>query len=281
MDRRNFLFSSLLTLAGVGTLRPRLWADDLVPSPGPSGDEQIRDYLSRMHNFDQHFPTDVLVVEAEAPLLSSCVAKLRQVEQIVGHCNFSVINFSRALAIARNYSRLEAFSAPEIAFLESVFHADASRYGFLGRKAIENLDHEIDMTQVQKIPGTGNYLYRGQAVETYRKAKSELGEDMILTSGVRGVVKQMLLFLAKAADNQGNLSLASRQLAPPGFSFHGVGDLDVGKAGFGSENFTERFMLTDVFRKLSDLGYLSLRYPQDNLLGVRYEPWHIKIVDWG
>ena len=119
-----------------------------------------------------------------------------------------------------------------------------------------------------------------RAVEIYEKARRELGNDLILTSGVRGVVKQMLLFLGKALDNRGNLSLASRQLAPPGYSYHGIGDLDVGKAGFGAENFTERFMLTDVFRKLTERGYLSLRYPRDNMLGVRYEPWHIKIVDW-
>jgi LAS superfamily LD-carboxypeptidase LdcB len=25
------------------------------------------------------------------------------------------------------------------------------------------------------------------------------------------------------------------------------------------------------------MGYLKLRYPQNNRLSVRYEPWHIKI----
>jgi hypothetical protein len=32
-----------------------------------------------------------------------------------------------------------------------------------------------------------------------------------------------------------------------------------------------------VYKRLSELGYLKLRYPEDNTLGVRYEPWHIKI----
>ncbi len=52
---------------------------------------------------------------------------------------------------------------------------------------------------------------------------------MYLTSGVRGVAKQFILFLAKAEANGGNLSLASRSLAPPGYSYHGVGDFDVGE----------------------------------------------------
>ena len=81
----------------------------------------------------------------------------------------------------------------------------------------------------------------------------------------------------KADENRGNLSLASRQIAPPGYSFHGISDFDVGQVGYGAANFTERFMYTDVYRRLESLGYLTLRYPQDNLLGVRFEPWHIKV----
>lgn len=90
-------------------------------------------------------------------------------------------------------------------------------------------------------------------------------------------MKQFLLFLNKAYSNDGNLSLASRSLAPPGYSFHGNGDFDVGQVGYGALNFTERFTETEVFKRLSEMGYLQLRYPEDNRLGVRFEPWHIKI----
>jgi len=72
--------------------------------------------------------------------------------------------------------------------------------------------------------------------------------------------------------------MASRSLAPPGYSFHGVGDFDVGKKGYGIDNFTEKFTKTDVYKKLNDLGYIRFRYHQDNYLGVRFEPWHIKVV---
>jgi LAS superfamily LD-carboxypeptidase LdcB len=90
-------------------------------------------------------------------------------------------------------------------------------------------------------------------------------------------MKQFMLFLNKAYQNQGNLSLASRSLAPPGYSFHGIGDFDVGQIGFGIDNFTERFTTSEVYRRLSELGYLTLRYTEKNLLGVRFEPWHIKM----
>jgi LAS superfamily LD-carboxypeptidase LdcB len=52
----------------------------------------------------------------------------------------------------------------------------------------------------------------------------------------------------------------------------------VGQRGWGPRNFTPDFAATDVFKRLQDLGYVSMRYPEDNQLGVRYEPWHIKVV---
>ncbi len=75
----------------------------------------------------------------------------------------------------------------------------------------------------------------------YHKIKKDVGENVILTSGLRSVTKQFMLFLNKAYHNDSNLSLASRSLAPPGYSFHGVGDFDVGQVGFGASNFTEKF----------------------------------------
>ncbi len=91
------------------------------------------------------------------------------------------------------------------------------------------------------------------------------------------MIKQFLLFLNKAYNYDGNLSLASRSLAPPGYSYHGIGDFDVGQVGLGADNFTQRFTTTEVYRKLKDLGYIKIRYVEDNMLGVRFEPWHINV----
>ena len=115
----------------------------------------------------------------------------------------------------------------------------------------------------------------------YKKLKNSAGDKLYLTSGIRGVVKQFLLFLDKAETNRGNLSLASRSLAPPGYSFHGIADFDVGQMGYGALNFTEQFTTTEVFKKLEDLEYVSLRYMEGNLKGVRFEPWHIKVFPEG
>jgi LAS superfamily LD-carboxypeptidase LdcB len=129
-----------------------------------------------------------------------------------------------------------------------------------------------------KVPYSGTYLHRGTSVEVFRRIEKKIGEELVLTSGVRSIMKQFLLFLDKAYKNDGNLSLASRSLAPPGYSFHGIGDFDVGQRGFGINNFTAHFTGTTVYSKLLEHGYLALRYPDENLLGVRFEPWHIQVA---
>ncbi len=158
-----------------------------------------------------------------------------------------------------------------------IFYADAAIYGFFGEKPLQNLTFRIQKQKVTKVPYTGNYLYKGPPLDTYEKIKRNLGDQVILTSGVRSVSKQFLLFLDKTYKSNGNLSLASRSLAPPGYSYHGIGDFDVGQVGYGVDNFTERFTTTEVYKKLRDLGYIKIRYVRDNLLGVRFEPWHIKV----
>ena len=50
-----------------------------------------------------------------------------------------------------------------------------------------------------------------------------------------------------------------------------------GQVGMGAENFSKSFANTEVFEKLNALGYIRLRYPDKNFLGVRFEPWHIKV----
>jgi len=76
---------------------------------------------------------------------------------------------------------------------------------------------------------------------------------------------------------KGNITKASRDIAPPAYSYHSTGDYDLGKIGFGNANFTSRFALTREFKELKELPYLDMRYTIFNKDGIRYEPWHIKV----
>ena len=237
----------------------------------------IRDYIYKMRRFDEPHRSDMYLSPAQVLLLKSSLERLLRIQRLVGYGNFHLISFDHAIRMARGYKRVGRFSKAEIEFLEKLFYADASQYGFFGVKPVNRLTEHIKRRDVVKIPGTGNYLYKGQSREVYNNIRKAIGREVILTSGIRSVMKQFLLFLRKAYRSHGNLSLASRSLAPPGYSYHAIGDFDVGQVGFGALNFTNRFASTKVFHQLQDLGYIRLRYTRDNLLGVRFEPWHIRI----
>lgn len=279
MKRRDFLRAALGVVIASG-FAPEVLAQvariPLTTKP-VNYDHFIKDYLHKIRNFDAHHQEDVCLNPAQFALLKSCVARFKRLQRTVGHGNFYLLSFDDAIKISRNYSRVGRFTREELLFLEMIFYSDAAHYGFFGTKPLQNLTDRIQRRKVVKVHYTGNYLYKGLPLETYKKVRYDLGREVILTSGIRSVIKQFLLFLNKAYKSNGNLSLASRSLAPPGYSYHGIGDFDVGQVGLGVDNFTLRFTTTRVYRKLKDLGYIKIRYVEDNMLGVRFEPWHIKV----
>jgi len=280
MKRRDFLktvaagfIAGGLTPAGALAEISKMYS----PAFPENCDYYVRDYLQKIQYFDKPHKGDVYLDHKRYALLGSSVKRFKRLQKTVGHANFHLLNFDNAIRFGRDYSRVGPFTKAELYFLEMIFYDDPALYGFFGEKPVKNLTSRIQRLDVVKVRHTGNYLYKGLPLDTYKKIKRDVGDQVILTSGVRSVIKQLLLFLNKAYNNKGNLSLASRSLAPPGYSFHGVSDFDVGQAGFGVANFTERFVSTPVYRKLRDSGYLKLRYPKKNMLGVRFEPWHIKV----
>ncbi len=297
MDRRTFLKSAGVTLtlntisfgpvqvlagqvlAGRGVSPEALTGGKLAmgSDPGPVPDLGIKDRLIKSQLFDQHFQDDTILSEDELPLLKSSLIRLKRIQRLIGYGNFCLLGFDDALTYSRSYSRVGRFTKAELKFLEKIFYSPANGYGFMGAKPIEKMTVRIHKKETQKIPRTGNYLYKGKPVKMYADIQKKIGQDAVLTSGIRGVMKQFLLFLNKADRSRGNLSMASRSLAPPGYSFHGIGDFDVGEKGFGVDNFTEKFTQTRVYNQLSDLGYIKFRYDRENDLGVRFEPWHVEV----
>ena len=282
MRRRDFL-KALSAGVILGSFEPLSFVSATQLFPQSQGfsrsdiDSSIKDYIHKMQNFDQPHSGDIYLEKELLPVLHNCVLRLNRLQRIIGHGNFHLLSFDDGMTIARNYSKVGRFSREELDFLERIFYTDSAKYGFWGDKPINNMTTSIKKSEVVKIPRSGSYLYRGVPQETYEKIRKHVGDKLYLTSGIRGVMKQFLLFLNKTDINKGNLSLASRSLAPPGYSFHGISDFDVGQVGYGALNFTGSFTATEVFKKLDALQYVTIRYPKDNLKGVRFEPWHIKV----
>lgn len=227
--------------------------------------------------FDQDFSDDIFCKESDRQLLEQLLEKFRAVQRYVGNGNFNLLGMDEFFLYSRYAPRTEAVTRREKLFLEELFSFDAKIYGFYGEKNFQSITENIRKNTTVKVPHTGHFLRKGQSLETYNKIRKDVGNTIILTSGVRALAKQFHLFLEKAVISEGNLSKASRSLAPPGYSFHGQSDFDIGKVGFGLNNFNDEFANTREFKILSDLGYVDIRYKEKNLLGVRFEPWHIKI----
>ncbi len=244
--------------------------------PGTQASDQAA-YLQKIRDFDEVYPEDVILGVDQLAILKSTARRLTKAQRVIGHGHFNLLNFDNLLKYCRRYSSIGRFSQQELDLLEELFAADATDYGFYGEKVQTELTTEIAEKDTAKIADTGHFLFRGEAQTKYEKMRQDLDGGIFLTSGIRNVVKQMQLFLDKAVTTDGNLSQASRSLAPPGYSFHAVGDFDIGKVGAGLDNFNEVFAETDEYKKLVDLGYIELRYTPTNPFGVRHEPWHIKM----
>ncbi len=204
--------------------------------------------------------------------------KLAAIQSYVGYGNFNITSFDYSLKIAKNVSSIGQFTKSELEFLESIFYYDPKMHGFYGERISKNITDKIDIKEVVKIPYTGHYLFRGHSEETYYKMVEDIGESMVLTSGIRSIVKQTKLFLDKLDSENGNFTVAAKSLAPPAYTYHTIGDFDVGKKGFGHANFTSRFALTEEFLAMRKLKYIDMRYTINNKDGVRYEPWHVKVI---
>lgn len=241
-------------------------------------DSAIRDAISKARIFEQDYTSDLYIKGEELKRLRSVLSRLIRLQRIVGYGNFGLISFDDALRYAGAYSVIGKFTRTELDFIERIFSEDARLYGFFGEKVSKNLTDKVQRREIIKLRGTGHYLYKIESLAAYQKLRRLIGPDLILTSGIRGIVKQIYLFLAKANRTNGNLSRAARSLAPPGHSFHGVGDFDVGQRGLGGANFTSAFAKTNIYKRMRDLGFTCERYPDKNLYGVRYEPWHIKVI---
>ena len=222
--------------------------------------------------------SDIYLSKEEWELLVSVNSRLKRLRRHVGFANFNLISFNDSLFYARNYSSIGTFIKRELAFVDKLFSEDPSKYGFYGYKTCTDINNKIHKKDVQKISYTGHFVFKGKAQEDYNNLKKDVGDTLILTSGVRNVMKQLSLYTDKIYRCRGNMTKASISIAPPAYSYHTISDFDVGRKGWGNKNFTADFATTQEFSKMQKLDYIGMRYNKNNKDGVRFEPWHVEVI---
>lgn len=295
MERRDFIKILSMTLpafacgcSGIGHHFSKPTSVDETPAPlddiGKTNSshklptkELTNDIKTKSLYFDQNFPDDVYCPIHHQKTMQDLVIKFRAVQNYVGFGNFNLVSMDEFFFLTRYASKISPITSSEKKFLEEIYYRDAKELGFFGDKVFGSFTDTIQKKNTVKVPGSGHYLRKGKSTQTYDKIVQDIGNTVILTSGVRAMAKQFHLFLEKTLLSENNFSKSSRSLAPPGYSFHGQNDFDIGKIGLGLNNFTDEFANTREFKILTDLGYVDIRYKEMNNLGVRFEPWHIKI----
>lgn len=222
--------------------------------------------------------SDVFLSYGEYKTLQRLDARFTRLRGYVGFANFNLTSFDEAIYYAKNYPTIGAFLDDELFLIERFFNEEPNEYGFYGAKTCKNLNNQISQKDVVKIPYTGHYLFKGKPLEDYDKLLKDVGDSLILTSGVRNVVKQLSLYVNKLNRNGGNITKASIDIAPPAYSYHTISDFDVGLRGWGHKNFTEEFATTAEFEMMIKLPYINMRYKKNNSDGVRFEPWHVEVI---
>lgn len=281
--RRSILKAGVASLvagsAGVILVAPNeiVLKKDNIVKPQDS-ESAVKDSLEKVKDFDKTFTQDIFLTTEKYSTFQTTLQRILRVRNLIGYANFNLVSFDEMLLYSHRHPKIGRFTEKELALIDEIFFYDANQYGFHGNKVIKELTSKINKKETIKIAKSGHYLFKGDALNKFNQLKNDVGPELVLTSGVRSIVKQLQLFLSKLEQSHGNLSLASRSLAPPGHSYHGIGDFDVGKKGFGIFNFTSKFAQTSEYKRLIELKYIDLRYTKDNQVGVRYEPWHIKVV---
>jgi len=204
--------------------------------------------------------------------------RLKRLRRFVGFANFNIISLDQALFYARNYSSIGKFSKQEIQLIEKLVYSEPSNFGFYGEKTVTNITQTISKKDIEKIAHSGHFIFKGKPLDDYHRIIKDVGSNLVLTSGIRNVVKQLSLYVSKVKSMNGNLSQASRIIAPPAYTYHAISDFDIGKKGWGNRNFTAEFARTEEFAKMRKLSYVSIRYTINNKDGVRFEPWHVKVI---
>ncbi|WP_294962951.1 M15 family metallopeptidase [Sulfurimonas sp.] len=221
---------------------------------------------------------DIYLSYHEYTTLKRLNNRLKTLRRYIGFANFNIVSFNEALYYGRNYSKIGAFTKDELSLVDKLFSENPNRYGFYGSMTCSNINNKISKRDIVKIPSTGHFLFKGTALDDYKKLKKDVGDTLVLTSGVRNIVKQLSLYANKLYKNGGNVTQASMSIAPPAYSYHTISDFDVGRKGWGYKNFTDAFASTLEFKKMTKLDYISMRYNKNNSDGVRFEPWHVEVI---
>jgi len=264
----------------------------LIFFPSKAAGEKTPDAVDGVDGHMQHIQflkAPYVLSSSQLDTARSIVRKLSNVQKRISDEKFNLISFSdifdeKLYPDEQDFIAATRFTKEEKAFIENIFSLCARKYGFNDPRLTSDLFYEIDKNDIIKIAGSNQYLFKDDAYDTYmsileyvKTKDAHTFSQTTVTSGIRGIPKQLHIFLRKVIFCDGSLSKASKSVAPPGYSYHLTGDFDIGIRGLGYKNFTLDFKETKLFKYIMQIDSEAfLRYPEKGQSHVQFEPWHIR-----
>jgi zinc D-Ala-D-Ala carboxypeptidase len=139
--------------------------------------------------------------------------------------------------------------------------------------------------ELKAITTDGGIKLREKAADKFlQMQKDARREGIILTpiSGFRSIQDQEYLFFQVKEQRKQVTSKRAEVSAPPGYSEHHTGyAVDIGDGNAPATNLNTNFEQTSAYKWLEENGAkysFELSFPQNNLQGISYEPWHWRFV---
>lgn len=144
---------------------------------------------------------------------------------------------------------------------------------------------EAPESELAPITADRRIKMRKAAAEKFRamtQAARSAGVILVPISGFRSVNEQEQLFFDVGAQRNQTPAQRAALSAPPGHSEHHTGyAVDIGDGAAPATNLQANFDKTKAFQWLqanaARFGF-EISFPQDNVQGVSYEPWHWRFV---
>lgn len=219
---------------------------------------------------------DYILTKPELISLKSLDKKIGVVFRHIGYKKSNIINYYDFIKELNASKGLTPLTKNEKEIFDKIYYMDAKEFGFKGARVSSSYKKFIKKEDLIDV-GSGHYLYRGKSYRLYEQISRDTNDTIMITSGFRNVLKQFYIFTMRVIKLKGDMTKAKDLIAPPAYSYHYHGDFDIGVVGMGIDNFTSKIIEYKEYQKLIDLGTISIRYTKYNKIGVKYEPWHIKI----
>jgi zinc D-Ala-D-Ala carboxypeptidase len=144
---------------------------------------------------------------------------------------------------------------------------------------------EAPAADLAPISADGRFRMRKAAAQQFQamqKAARSAGVNLVPISAFRSVQEQEQLFFSVGAQRNQTPAQRAALSAPPGYSEHHTGyAVDIGDGAVPATNLNANFEKTKAYEWLSQNAAkyrFELSFPQDNVQGVSYEPWHWRFV---